>query len=137
MQHLLHNAIKFNRVRGRITIETGLTAADAFVSLRDTGVGISEQRLSNLWDGFSPLLGGPGSTERRLEQAAALIRANTPERLPLPGATGRGLPLVHYIVAAHGGRVEATSRYGYGSEFTVYLPLDFALNAEVDLPAAI
>jgi signal transduction histidine kinase len=40
-------------------------------------------------------------------------------------STGMGLALVRFIVLAHGGRVEAQSKYGAGSVFTIYLPLFF------------
>jgi len=38
------------------------------------------------------------------------------------GGTGLGLPIVQWIVQAHGGRIEAQSEPGKGTTFTVWLP---------------
>jgi two-component system, OmpR family, sensor histidine kinase SenX3 len=103
VQSLLHNAIKFNKIGGEVQISSGLEEGDLFLRLADTGVGIPEERLSSIWDGLSGLA----------------LNGNGPVRL------GIGLPLAQYIVAAHGGRIAASSRYGAGSVFTVYLPLAY------------
>ena len=69
--------------------------------MRDTGVGIPEDRLNKIWQGFSFPQNGNGRNG------------------------GLGLTLAHHIIAAHGGHVEAQSTYGSGSIFSVYLPIAY------------
>lgn len=69
---------------------------DAIVEVSDTGRGIGEEDLANI---FNPFF-----TTR-------------------PGGTGLGLPAVRRIARAHGGRVEVSSSPGKGSTFRIRLPL--------------
>lgn len=105
VQHLLHNAIKFNKIGGQVHLNYALKGDHICLHMRDTGVGIPEDRLSTIWQGLSQL------------------RTNGQNR-----SAGLGLPLTRYIIAAHGGRVEVESKYGSGSTFSIYLPV--ALEAE-------
>lgn len=100
--HLLHNAIKFNKIGGTVRVECGVLGASVYLRIIDTGVGIPEERLAHIWDGLSNL------------------EAEGKRRGP-----GLGLPLVQFIVAAHGGQLEAKSVYGSGSRFSLMLPLVF------------
>jgi signal transduction histidine kinase len=137
LYHLIHNAIKFNRIGGTVTLDVGLTDNDVFLRIVDTGVGIPAEQMKHLWQGFAPLLpieehgngqlgqpvgkqssGGLTVTKLPTELTAALQNYQ-----PL----GRGLMIAQTIVAAHGGRLEAQSVYGRGSTFTLYLPLDFEI----------
>ena len=100
--HLLHNAIKFNKIGGVVQVECGLAGSELFLRVVDTGVGIPPERLEDIWLGL------------------AKLKANGNGR-----SAGMGLALARFIVMAHGGRVEAQSKYGAGSVFTLYLPLHF------------
>ena len=101
-QHLLHNAIKFNKIGGVVQVECGLIGSELFLRVVDTGVGIPPERLDTIWSGLSKL------------------KANGNGR-----SSGMGLALARFIILAHGGRIEAQSKYGAGSVFTLYLPLFF------------
>ncbi len=101
VQHLLHNAIKFNKIGGEVTLRCTVIGNEICMQINDTGVGIPKERLETLWQGLALTRNGNG-------------------RLP-----GMGLPLAHYIVAAHGGRVKAESQYGLGSAISIYLPISF------------
>ncbi|WP_420629207.1 GAF domain-containing sensor histidine kinase [Candidatus Leptofilum sp.] len=102
VQHVLHNAIKFNKIGGVVQVECGLVGSDLFLRVVDTGVGIPPERLEEIWSGL------------------AKLKANGNGR-----SAGMGLALTKFIVSAHGGRVDAQSKYGAGSVFTIYLPLHF------------
>ncbi|GAB4269041.1 MAG: hypothetical protein Kow0080_12320 [Candidatus Promineifilaceae bacterium] len=100
IHHLLHNAIKFNKIGGTVQMECGVLGADVYLRVIDTGVGIPEERLKHVWDGVTQL------------------RGTGTRRVP-----GVGMALVHFIVSAHGGRVDAQSVYGSGSVFSMHLPM--------------
>jgi signal transduction histidine kinase len=102
IQQLLHNAIKFNKIGGAVQVECGVEGSQVFLRVVDTGVGIPAERLDNIWAGFTAL------------------SKNGHARAP-----GLGLVLTRFIVNAHGGHIEAQSKYGSGSVFTIRLPLIF------------
>lgn len=99
VQHLLHNAIKFNKIGGEIQLKYGLEDGRLCLHVIDEGVGIPAERLGNLWAGLS---------ERRNDNGQG---------------TGLGLVLTRFIIAAHGGYLQAQSRHGAGSTFSIYLPM--------------
>jgi signal transduction histidine kinase len=104
VQVMLHNAIKFNRVGGVVTIGYGAEEKEAYLRIHDQGVGMTEFLLQELWAEF-PIFDP--------EENAGNSRR--PGRL--------GLTLAQFIAQAHGGRIEVESKYGTGSVFSLYLPL--------------
>ncbi len=103
--NLLHNAQKFTPSGGAVSLrmEIESTSHRAAIHVRDTGVGMSEQLLSKVFDEFS--------------QGTQTLDRGT-------GGLGLGLALVRRFVVLHGGEVEARSDGpGCGSEFVVRLPI--------------
>jgi signal transduction histidine kinase len=81
----------------------GARAAKAIISVKDNGIGIAPNALSQVFDMFMQV---DRSTRRS------------------QGGLGIGLTLVRSLVGMHGGSVEARSEGpGLGSEFIVRLPL--------------
>src|SRR6185295_324703 len=72
------------------------------IRVRDTGVGISPALLPHVFDLFT-------QAERSLDRSQ--------------GGLGIGLALVQRLTELHGGKVEAFSTLGEGSEFVVRLPV--------------
>ena len=103
VKYIIHNAVKFNKIGGSVTVASDIVGSDIIVSVTDTGVGIPPERMDEMWQGFAPFQAN-GSGKKR---------------------PGMGLPLAQFVVAAHGGRVTAVSSYGSGSTFSIYLPLVF------------
>jgi signal transduction histidine kinase len=102
LSQLVSNAVKFTDAGGFVTIEAGLTsAAEVFVSVTDTGIGISDTDLERIFEPFTQL---DGSLSRRY-----------------PGA-GVGLFMARAIVAAHGGHLVLTSQPGFGTVARLTLP---------------
>jgi PAS domain S-box-containing protein len=99
--NLLANAIKFTPAGGRIDVRLAEDAGAAELTIADSGIGISEDDLGNLFERF--------------------FRARSATEQAIPG-TGLGLAISKGIVEAHGGTLEAWSRLGTGSTFTVRLP---------------
>jgi len=100
--NLLTNAAKYTDPNGKIELNAKLENAELVISIRDSGIGLSEQVIPGLFTMFSQV-------------NSAIDRAE--------GGLGIGLALVKGLVALHGGRVEARSEgLGRGSEFMIHLP---------------
>ncbi|MCZ7667624.1 MAG: sensor histidine kinase [Chloroflexi bacterium] len=102
-KYLIHNAIKFNKIGGSVEISAALAGGDICLQVADSGVGIPEERLDELWQGLAITEGSNGKKRPAM-----------------------GLALTRFIVAAHGGQLTAESSYGAGSTFTIHLPAVFA-----------
>jgi PAS domain S-box-containing protein len=119
--NLLTNAAKYTDPAGRIELNARIENAELKISIRDNGIGLSEEVMPGLFTMFSQV-------------NSAIDRAE--------GGLGIGLALVKGLVALHGGRVEVRSDgLGRGSEFIVHLPHNMlapsnSLPAEVDSGAA-
>ena len=104
--NLVSNALKFTS-HGTITVSTKLkTESDEKVeiefSVKDTGIGISENHLDKIFDNFQQATSG---TSR------------------LYGGTGLGLAIVKQLVEYQKGSVRVDSKLGQGSTFSFVLPL--------------
>lgn len=100
LANLLDNAIKYTPTGGRIDIEASRGDKEVIISVKDTGVGISQEELDKIWE---RLYRGDKSRSQR--------------------GLGLGLSLVNAIVGAHRGSVQVSSQPGEGSVFTVFLPV--------------
>ena len=100
--NLLTNAAKYTDPGGHIFLRVWQAGAEVVIEIRDDGIGIDADFLPRLFD---PFVQGAQNGERGA------------------GGLGIGLGLVHSLVAAHGGQVEARSQGArLGSTFTVRLP---------------
>lgn len=100
--HLVHNAIKFTRAGGVIEIKCWAEGAQALFQVKDTGSGISAERLATMWNAW--------------EQNSDRVRRGVE-------GLGLGLALVKSNVEAHRGKVAAISTLGQGSTFGFSIPL--------------
>jgi signal transduction histidine kinase len=100
--NLISNAIKFTPRGGTVTVTLATTETDAIITVRDTGMGIAESELDQLFSRF--------------------FRATTATRNAVPGV-GLGLTITKAIVTAHHGQMGVSSEEGVGTEFSVTLPL--------------
>jgi signal transduction histidine kinase len=100
--NLLDNAIRYTPAGGKVTAALEANGAGARLRIADTGIGISETALPRVFDRFY-----------RADEA----------RSRQDGGFGLGLAIVQWIAESHGGAVEAASRPGSGSTFTVTLPI--------------
>jgi len=100
--NLLNNAAKYQNDGGTIALTVERDAAFAVITVRDRGIGIAPEMLSEIF-----LLFAQG--ERTLDRAQ--------------GGLGIGLSLVKTVVELHGGQVSAASDGpGRGSQFSIRLP---------------
>jgi PAS domain S-box-containing protein len=101
--NLLYNAVKFTPHKGKVILELLGDEINrvANINVIDTGIGIPEHELDNLFKPFVQI-------DSRLNR--------------LHEGTGLGLALVYKLVELHGGSVRVKSEEGKGSTFTVSLP---------------
>ncbi len=102
VMELIDNAIKFTPSGGTITVELDEENSFARFGVTDTGIGISPERLSEIFEPFHQL---DGSSTRRY------------------GGVGLGLALVKKIVEAHGATVNVASEVGKGTLIAFKLPI--------------
>jgi len=101
LYNLLSNAVKFTPEGGSITMTASYNDSDFFFEVEDTGIGIKEEDMDNLFKEFVQL---DSSYSRQHE------------------GTGLGLALTKRLVQMHGGSIWAESEYGKGSKFNFTLP---------------
>jgi len=100
--NLIHNAVKFTPLGGRITVHLERRDDRAVVTVSDTGPGIAEEDQPRIFERFY-------KADRSRHRAA--------------GGSGLGLAIAKKIVELHGGTISVQSRPGEGAAFTVVLPL--------------
>ncbi len=100
LENLVSNAIKYTN-KGKIKISVQEQGDEVTVKVSDTGIGISEDHLSRLFDRFY-----------RTDKARSRDK----------GGTGLGLSVVKSILNAHGSDIQVESKPGKGSEFSFKLP---------------
>lgn len=99
--NLITNAIKYNREGGEVEVSCAESENNQiFIKVRDTGRGIRDQDLEELFEPFSRL----GAEKYGIE------------------GTGIGLTITRKLVLLMGGKIGVESTFGTGSTFSIILP---------------
>ena len=100
--NLIGNALKFTQ-DGKVTISVSKLENEVVqFSIKDTGIGISKEQQTTLFESFTQ---ADGSTTRKY------------------GGTGLGLAISQQLVEMMGGKIYVQSELGKGSEFIFEIPL--------------
>lgn len=102
ISNLVDNAIKFMNNGGCLFIDTDIKEDKALISIKDTGIGISEEDLNNIWQRFYK---GDKSRSRQVK------------------GTGLGLSIVKEIIKSHNEQIWVESKAGEGTVFSFTLSL--------------
>jgi len=100
--NILHNAVKFTKEHGKIKILGEVRGEQIFISVEDTGIGISSVDQPRIFEKFFRI--------RLMDQEDA-------------GGSGLGLSMARVVARSHGGDIIFESELNKGSIFTVILPL--------------
>ncbi|MEZ7874672.1 MAG: HAMP domain-containing sensor histidine kinase [Bacteroidales bacterium] len=101
LTNLVNNAMKFTAkgyVRVSCHIEEFEDERIVVIEVEDTGMGIPPDKVASIFDRF--------------------VKLND-----LSEGTGLGLTISNTIIKKHKGTIQVESRYGYGSKFTIRLPV--------------
>ncbi len=102
LYNLIHNAIKYNKPGGKISVALTNTNEDVKISVSDNGIGIDKKHHDRIFERFY-----------RVDKS----------RSKKIGGTGLGLSIVKHIAAYHDGNVSIQSEINKGTEITVSLPI--------------
>lgn len=98
--NIIHNAIKFTSPGGKIELSVHQQGEKIIYSIKDNGVGISQDALSRIFERFYKT-----------------------DRSRSGGGTGLGLSISRHLVEAHNGQIWAESKLGEGSTFYFSIPV--------------
>lgn len=99
LDNLISNALKYSTDRSDVEVNLTGKNSCAIFSVKDRGIGIPKQELTNLFQCF--------------------YRASNVGTIP---GTGLGLAIVKACVDLHGGEISLNSKLGQGTKVTVSLP---------------
>jgi signal transduction histidine kinase len=108
INNLVSNAIKYNKLGGSVTVTGSAEGPYVRLNVTDTGMGIGEEGIRNLFTEF--------------------FREKRRETSQITG-TGLGLSIVKRIVDFYHGRIDVQSKLDEGSTFSVWLPCVFEAGA--------
>lgn len=110
VESLLDNAVKFTK-EGSVKLSLKEKQGYAIISVSDTGIGVSEEFLPQL---FTPFTQESAGRNRNYE------------------GTGLGLALTQLAVEQMGGSISVSTSKNYGSTFTVSFPLDTSVEPMIE-----
>ncbi len=100
--NILSNSIKYTGDGGKIDIYVGYVHNDAYIKIKDTGIGIPKEDLERIYERFY-----------RVDKA----------RSRQLGGTGLGLSIAKEIMEKNNGSINITSKVNEGTEVTIKIPV--------------
>jgi len=101
LSNLINNAVKFTPPKGKVTVSINERGEYVEFSVKDSGVGISEEDSKKLFQKFQQVNRTPGAGAK---------------------GTGLGLSIVKSLIELHGGEVGVESKINKGSRFFFTIP---------------
>lgn len=102
LDNLVRNALKFTPEGGRVALSARREEGEAVVSVKDTGIGLSDHERQRVFDRYYQV-------EKNVSRRAR--------------SAGLGLAICKSLIEHHGGRIWVDSAAGRGSDFQFSLPL--------------
>lgn len=101
MVNIIQNAIQFT-TNGQITATIEKGYLETIVKISDTGIGMTEEEVQNIWDRY--------------------YKADPSRKNTKYGESGLGLSIVHQLVKLHKGTIQVESQKNIGTTFTISFP---------------
>lgn len=105
--NVISNSVKYTPEGGKIEVFTGYVYNEAYIKIKDNGIGIPEKDLPRIFERFY-----------RVDKARSREK----------GGTGLGLSIAYEIVNLHGGTIKINSEYQHGTEVIIKLPVNISKN---------
>ena len=105
ISNLIENAIKYTPDEGTVKVVVDGDHQNAFITVQDTGIGISEEEQSKIFNRFY-----------RVDKT----------RARQTGGTGLGLAITHSTIMQHNGSIKVISKEDEGATFIVRLPIKYS-----------
>lgn len=96
VKNLVENAIKYNKLNGKISIE--IASNNQILTIEDTGIGISKDNLNRIFERFYQVDGSKSNQESGI---------------------GLGLAIVKHIIESYNFEIKVTSKLAQGTKFTI------------------
>lgn len=101
MTNIIQNAIQFTE-NGKIYVSLEKGYLETIITIRDTGIGMSEEQVKNIWDRY--------------------YKADPSRKKTQYGESGLGLAIVEQLVKLHKGTIQVESQLGEGTTFIITFP---------------
>ena len=102
ISNLVENGIKYTPENGGVRVTLNVDHQDAFIGIKDTGIGIAKDEQSKIFERFY-------RTDKTRNRET--------------GGTGLGLAITYKTIVMHNGRIQVESEEQKGTEFLVCIPL--------------
>ena len=102
ISNIIENGIKYTPPGGEVSVKVDADHQNAFITVSDTGIGISEEEQPKIFDRFY-------RTDKTRDRET--------------GGTGLGLSITHSTIILLKGSIKLTSKESEGSTFLVRLPI--------------
>ncbi len=142
-EHLLRNAVAHGieteqdreiagkNETGAIELRARQEGNEVVLTIRDDGAGIDLERVRAKAIELGMLGAQEETTPNKLMELIFNAGFSTASEVTQIAGRGVGMDVVRNEIAGLGGRIEVTSNKGYGSTFTIYLPLTLAVTQVV------
>lgn len=98
LQNLIENAVKYNKLNGKVNISLEIFQDNVEIIVEDTGIGIPPEHTDRIFERFYRV---------------------DPSRNNKTGGTGLGLSIVKHVAMYHDGTVSISSEVGKGTKISV------------------
>lgn len=99
--NLVANAVKFTPPGGKIDVFINDLGDNIEISVKDTGIGISQRNINKIFDKFNQVIDSTSEVK---------------------GGSGLGLTITKHLIELHNGKISVKSEIGKGSAFIITLP---------------
>lgn len=115
--NLIDNSLKYGKSGGKTTLTLYQDEGRIHVIIEDDGIGMAEEELPRIWERFYRIRSSSDPGAEKNQTPAQPLAWEDQER-----SMGLGLPMVKWIVEAHGGTIDVNSKPGAGTGFHLVFP---------------